>query len=680
MISTNDTSVGARCARNVVLRALCAVMMVAAALMAASPAQAYADEYPHVRIKATVQESGVLEVTEARTFEFSDDGNGVYWNIPETQNEQGVPARATVTSVRVDSEGDAGSAPVFERVSSANKGDGGVYTVEHTDDGTMRLMIYEPHAEDEVQRVTVSYTLDGAVMAWADTAELYWQFVGPGWEEDSQDVELTVSFPSAASATERPELGENFRGWGHGPLDGSIAVDADPGAQVTYAAPAVPAGTYAEARIVFPCSWVPALESGGAASSEERLPTIVAEEGAWAREANERREAARRQRMVESVAMVAAAAVFAAVTTVIKLTHRSPVPTFADTYLDEVPSHDHPAVLAAFEGNGAVDERAFTSTLIKLTTEGVVGAEGAGRGEAASAMAADGPIIDADGYGDTLFGDGAGDDDASAEDARGARSRRYRLTLIDPARRDEAGIDGAALRLFFHSGRSTVSFDAMADYASDNPQRYTELLNDFKAEVTRALGERRLIASTGKTAAVASIITGSVIAIAALVVGVSEELWAAMGISIALAVVGMVQGCRLKRFTPEGAELRARCDAFKRWLEDYQKRSGAVPDDPARWNEVLMYAVALGLDTELVRALAQLVPTATVMAGGYYPLYWWYIPHGGRRTSPLDSAAANCPISAGALAGSSDSSAGGFGGGFSGGGGGGVGGGGGGSF
>lgn len=62
--------------------------------------------------------------------------------------------------------------------------------------------------------------------------------------------------------------------------------------------------------------------------------------------------------------------------------------------------------------------------------------------------------------------------------------------------------------------------------------------------------------------------------------------------------------------------------AFKQWLEDYRKQGGAVPDDPARRNEVLMYVVAFGLDTELVRALVQLVPAATVMTGGYCPLYW----------------------------------------------------------
>ena len=36
--------------------------------------------------------------------------------------------------------------------------------------------------------------MTGAVMNWADTAELYWKFVGDGWSADSDDVEMEVYF------------------------------------------------------------------------------------------------------------------------------------------------------------------------------------------------------------------------------------------------------------------------------------------------------------------------------------------------------------------------------------------------------------------------------------------------------------------------------------------------------
>ena len=627
------------------------------AIVLALPALAFADSYPHVRISADVQASGDVRVTETRGFEFSDDGNGVYWNIPESYNEQGGLSRITVTDVRVGAEGDTRGTS-FSQVSSASLGDSGVYTVERSD-GMVQLMVYEPHSEDGVQQVTVSYTLQGAVMAWADTAELYWQFVGPDWEENSQDVMLIISFPNGSQDAERAVRGKNFRAWGHGPLDGTVEPDATV-PEVRYSVPVVSSGTYAEARVAFPLAWVPELVASGTGSSEERLSTIVSEEEAWAREANERRERQRSERMVQSIVMVAVSGVFALVLAVVKATHRSPVPHFGETYLDELPSHDHPAVIAAFDQGGTVNERAFASTLIKLTAEGAVGIDGPGSQPPA---AEGGPIAE----GEPEYGDRP-------------PSRAYGLRLLDPARREEASIDGAALRLFFRSNRPAVSFDSMSDYAGDNPERYRELVDDFTGEVDAALSERGLIASTGKTGSVVSLVAGGAILVGVLVVGVVGELWIPMVISVALTLIGMVLGCTLKRLTPEGAELRARCDAFVRWLKEYEARDCAAPSDPAQWGDILVYAVALGLDSELVRDLARLIPSEAVVAGGYYPMYWWYIPHGRHHTSPLDRADTNSAITPAALASSANSSGSGFGGGFSGGGGGGVGGGGGGSF
>ena len=68
--------------------------------------------------------------------------------------------------------------------------------------------------------------MTGAVMNWADTAELYWKFVGDGWSADSDDVEMEVYFANAAAGTAAVK-GDNFRAWGHGPLTGDVSLDAD---------------------------------------------------------------------------------------------------------------------------------------------------------------------------------------------------------------------------------------------------------------------------------------------------------------------------------------------------------------------------------------------------------------------------------------------------------------------
>lgn len=77
------------------------IALVAFAATFAFPHAAHADTYalPSVRIQAQVMENGDLFVTETRTFEFEDSVNGVYWDIPLAQNEQGAPSSITVFSV-----------------------------------------------------------------------------------------------------------------------------------------------------------------------------------------------------------------------------------------------------------------------------------------------------------------------------------------------------------------------------------------------------------------------------------------------------------------------------------------------------------------------------------------------------------------------------------------------------
>lgn len=639
---------------------LCALFLMSAL---AAPVPAHADSYPNVRIEASVQGNGSLRVVETRAFRFDDDGNGVYWTIPLASNEQGAASSVAIDGVMVDD----GEARVFTQVPSAELGNDGVYTVEQAR-GTCRLMVYAPHAEDDVQLVSVGYTITGAVMAWEDTAELYWQFVGADWQDDSEDVELVVRFPEAepGSAT----VGEDFRAWGHGPLDGAVALDADI-PQVTYRVPCVATGEFAEARVAFPLAWVPQLAASSEASSEERLPTILEEERAWADEANALRQRAREQRAFLGVGMVVVPALFTMTLVALKCTRREPKPRFAETYCDDVPSHDHPAVLAAFTENGAVTERALVSTLMKLTAEGVVGIQDMEEQRRTYLKRTLGAA-----YADDPFAD----EDAAWEDETRTESRQYRLELLQPARKDADDIDGAALRLFFRTSKTTASFSSLGSYKNDNPERYEELRVDFVHKVSDALETRQLIASKGTAAAVASIAIGGVLAAFSFIIGIIEELWIPMVAAIVLAIVGMVIGTRFKRLTPEGVELRARCDAFTRWLEDFTTLRAAVPEDLCRWNNVLLCAVALGVSAELVRDLALLAPIESIAAADWYPSYWWYLPGDGRRVTPVQHASNVCVLPSAAAAASGFSSGGGGGGGFSGGGGGGVGGGGGGSF
>lgn len=84
--------------------------------------------------------------------------------------------------------------------------------------------------DDEEATVTLNYRVLNAVQIYNDTAELYWQFVGKGWAEDSDNISLTLNMPVPTG--EKIVKGETISAWGHGPLDATVAIDDTTG-QIT---------------------------------------------------------------------------------------------------------------------------------------------------------------------------------------------------------------------------------------------------------------------------------------------------------------------------------------------------------------------------------------------------------------------------------------------------------------
>ena len=630
------------CAR---FASVCALVTCALLLL---PAIARADGYSMTQtyIGATVEADGSLTVVEGRQFDFDDDINGVYWDINTGSNQQGGSVGVSVLSVEEDDT-------AFSEVGSANKGDSGVYTVEQSGDG-VKIKVFSPHESGDSAIYYVSYSMTGAVMNWADTAELYWKFVGDGWSADSDDVEMEVYFANAAAGTAAVK-GDNFRAWGHGPLTGDVSLDeSEP--MVTYTIPCVHGGEFAEARIVFPSDWVPQL----AASGEERMSTILSEEKEWAEEANARREHARAVAGVLAAACIVVAAAYTGVIVVLKLRKPKPKPLFKDDYFRDVPSADHPAVLAALMTWNDVPDQAYIATLMKLTDDRVIKLEEATESKKKGLL------------------------------RREKEEQTYRITVTDEGWKSakKNGIDRAVLKVFFagvkpdENGVRSRTFSELEDYANERTVSVGDKLEDYQNTVKGKLEERELIASDGSIAMVFGLVLGIIIVFGILCslfyTDFADANVGAAMVSIPIVIVGFV----VSRYTPEGAEVAARCKALKHWLEDFTRLKEAIPSDLILWNKLLVMGVALGVSKEVLRQLAEAVPADLRNSDDFYdnyPCYWWYYHHYGNE-SPLDSFNDVYHETIRELASSSDSSSGGSGGGFSGGGGGGAGGGGGGTF
>ena len=444
------------------IAALVAMLVAALALMCA-PAPALARDYSidAVDIDLTVNTDGSIRIVEEREFNFDGSFNGVYWDIATS-----APAEASsdvgpwISDLSVEDLNQSWGA-----FSEAYSGDPGTYEVSDYYSFT-RVKIYTPH-EDERARVRISYTMNNVVNAWADTGELYWKFVSDGWDVPSDNVTCRVHLPVPAGAT--VSGGDNVRAWGHGPLDASLSFD---GNDVVYTVPGVGTDEYAEARITFPVEWLTDM----APSSTSRLSTIRAEEQQWADEANARRERARATLLVGTsvgaASCVGIVALAALLTLRYRRRHRA---QFDDDYFRDVPSDDHPAVLAALWAGGKVPSEAFTATLMKLTDDGIIGL-------------------------------------SLVKDDKG-RDKDYQIERGD--RKAKNDIDSAAMNLLFNvvaprgkdrrwrdapaGGYKTLRFSDVKRAAKKAPQTYSEALDEWRDEVSGRCEVRNFFDEDGFT-------------------------------------------------------------------------------------------------------------------------------------------------------------------------------------
>ena len=642
--------------------------MVAAALLALfiAPANALAREYriSAVDIDATVLEDGTLHVEESRTFDFDGEFHGVYWDIPTGYNESnGKDVAVEVVSAGESSE--SGGEVFYESSSEAD----GTYEVSDYS-STKRLKIFSAH-EDESATFTIVYEAQGIVTRWDDVAELYWKFVSDGWDVESENVTCRLHLPVAQG--EAVARGDNVRAWGHGPLDGGVAFEAN---DVVFTVPGVGTDEYAEMRVTFPTSWV----AGLATTSGTMLPTILSEEQQWADEANARREAAR---TVEGAAVglgIAAAAVTAVAAVVAKRRHdRFVAPKFQDPYFRDVPTADHPAVLGALYNGGAVEPELLTATLMRLTDQGVIRLDKAKRtkkGVFGTKTEDDYLVTKLKDSGDPEFGL-----PATADDAAAAKK-----------------IDKAACRLIFKdvAGESNkpgdkLLFSRFERMAKDDPEDFDEAWKRWSGVVEGRYTTRFQDDSLPRKGMATLILLGildialAVVELLVLLVGFdSSLLWciAVPALLLAVGVPSLICGATMKEMNREAIEVKAQLEALRRWLKEFTRLGEAVPEDVVLWNRLLVMAVVLGVADEVIEQLRVALPN--LMEDPYFsPCYGWCYGgygYGGRPpreafTRSVDSAHS---VSTAALAASSDSSGGGGGGGFSGGGGGGFGGGGGG--
>ena len=102
------------------------------------------------------------------------------------------------------------SGSTFREVSSADRGDYGVYTVKYRTNG-YAYQIYLP--DEKKEAFYLKYTLKNMGVLHEDVGELFWNVVGDELSEAIETLKVTVTFPNNQN---------EFRVWAHGPLNGVV--------------------------------------------------------------------------------------------------------------------------------------------------------------------------------------------------------------------------------------------------------------------------------------------------------------------------------------------------------------------------------------------------------------------------------------------------------------------------
>ena len=257
----------------------CVFWLVMCAGIAPTAAHAKSHECMSDTINATVATDGSLRVIDARTYSFEGrytltaavldppPGGMVIVNGVSVIDENGV----TTQLVEVPFQGSWRTA-------------GGPASGHYSVDVAENTVYAFSTTEDAKKTFVFDFTYTNAVTQYDDVSVLYWQFVGPNWDVDTEDVNAYVHLPVPPGQSVIG--GENAYAFGHGNLNGSVSFDAD--GVVDFAVPRVREGSFAEMRVAFPASWTP----GVAASQKEPgdgLPQVLEEEQAWERQAQAQR-------------------------------------------------------------------------------------------------------------------------------------------------------------------------------------------------------------------------------------------------------------------------------------------------------------------------------------------------------------------------------------------------------
>ena len=606
--------------RTVVFLVLAALSMVHST---AGAEKSYSVE--SIRIDARVAPDGSMRVTEIVTYRFEGKFAYAYRDVPLKPGEELVEIGVRERDV------------LYTRAEGKEPG---TYTVTSGETGYRITWYYD--ARDEGRTFEFSYTVTGLVRRYPDTAEIYYKFVGEGWDREIGRVDAEVRIPETAGAA-------GIRAWAHGPPHGTVSIL--PSGVVAFNVSPLAPRTFWEGRILCDSGAFPGLAY---TDDRPRLQSILDEEKRWADEANRlreersrRREAAlreRERRAEHGRGLLPIAVILGLGALGLWLMffsrHGRPHEVAAHAAPGSIPSDHAPAVVSYLMYRSAGGP-AVAATLLDLASRGHLEVH-------ESSVTTKG-----------LFG-------------KTKRELDYRFDVVAKPASNLAPFEQSLLKFALAEAGDESGFSILSlrKAATKKARAFHKFFLAWSKEVAAFAKPYHFFEPYPRGAMVANALCG----VGILGAGIAISVLTAPLAGVPAMIGGGIQAVltvALTRRTPEGRRLKIAWSAFKSYLKSLGRSMGPVTLGSRDWGRYLAVAVVFGIHKKLI-------PVLRLDEGdGVYPV-WFYGAFGSGGDGGLSGLASGISSMVDAVS-TTASSAAGAGGGASGGGGGGSGGGGGGA-
>lgn len=579
------------------IKSYCLLIVSVLLLLACiAPGVAFAKSYtmPQVEQDVTINTDGSIHVVEIRSFDFNGNFHGVYWN-------DSLPNNASYELISVDEVAEDGSLTNFTPGTADRSGVNNYYL--ETSEGKYYLELRFDKTDTRAS-FRIEYSIRNAVTAYKDVAELYWKYVGPEWAVDSQNVRTKFHFENVA---ETIEAGSNVHAYGHGALNGNITFDND---DILYTVPYVSAGQFAEARILFPLSFVSDMNPG----TTEKYQSILQEEKSWAEQTNELRNQAKLFYYGKSILLLVLVGLlfFYTLRNFFKY-GKEYTQQFQGKYYREKPSDLHPAILGAFWRGGANTDD-LSASILQASDKGYLTLEKTSRQTPG------------------LFGSSFGskiEEDYILHNAIGDYTK-----IDDP-------IDQATMQLLFGvfaKGADTLQFSDIENFAKNNFEQYNSLYKNWfnKVDATKDVSFYEPEGNKKKTTGHVIVVLCIFMLIAAVVTGLSLTVpitIISFAIALLLTFAIALINRNMDRKTESANELHAKLAALRNWLQDFTLLNEAPPTHVKVWKDLIVMAVVLGVADKVIEQLKTSMPQI-LSDPEIMPMTMWYM---GDFTSPMNS-------------------------------------------